>query len=102
MFYNNLGIQPDVCKNDHPARLNVQRFFIDKLWELSVLPLFHYNEDGKISAINGGRNMLFIDNKGITDPQINLAIEEYAEKLICNYDKDLAEKILETAKALHE
>ena len=24
--------------------------------------------------------MLFIDNKGITDPQINLAIEEYALK----------------------
>ncbi len=25
-----------------------------------------------------GRSMLFIDNKGITDPRINLAIEEYA------------------------
>ena len=24
--------------------------------------------------------MLFIDNKGITDPHINLAIEEYAVK----------------------
>ncbi len=28
----------------------------------------------------GGENMLFIDNKGITDPRINLAIEEYALK----------------------
>lgn len=28
----------------------------------------------------GGNKMLFIDNKGITDPRINLAIEEYALK----------------------
>lgn len=28
----------------------------------------------------GGATLLFIDNKGITDPQINLAIEEYALK----------------------
>ncbi len=31
-----------------------------------------------------------------------MAIEEYAEKLIENYDKELAEKILETARTLHE
>jgi lipoate---protein ligase len=34
--------------------------------------LFHYKE--------GKNTMLFIDNKGITDPRINLAIEEYALK----------------------
>jgi lipoate---protein ligase len=33
---------------------------------------FHYRK--------GKDNMLFIDNKGITDPRINLAIEEYALK----------------------
>jgi lipoate---protein ligase len=33
---------------------------------------FHYRK--------GKDSMLFIDNKGITDPQINLAIEEYALK----------------------
>ena len=31
-----------------------------------------------LKIYSGGKNMLFIDNKGITDPQINLAIEEYA------------------------
>lgn len=30
--------------------------------------------------IKGGKRMLFIDNQGITDPKINLAIEEYAVK----------------------
>ena len=31
-----------------------------------------------------------------------LLIEKLAEKLICNYDKELAEEILKTAKSLHE
>jgi lipoate---protein ligase len=32
--------------------------------------------------LNGGVYMLFIDNKGITDPRINLAIEEYSLKYL--------------------
>ena len=37
--------------------------------------------------------MYFIDNKGITDPRINLAIEEYALKTM-DIDKDILLSVL--------
>lgn len=41
--------------------------------------IYYYNRDTRKRRL-GGLPMLFIDNKGITDPRINLAIEEYALK----------------------
>lgn len=85
LYYND-----DLSLSEIAAQLNITRQGVRDSIKRSETQLYTYEE--KLGLFRRFKE---------TEAGL-LAIEEYAEKLIENYDRDLAVKIMETAKALHE
>lgn len=85
LYYND-----DLSLAEIAGQLNITRQGVRDSIKRSEVQLYTYEE--KLGLMKRFKQT----ESGLFD------IERYAENLIKNYDKELAVKILETAKALHE
>lgn len=85
LYYND-----DLSLSEIASQLNITRQGVRDSIKRSEAQLYTYEEKlGLFKRFRQTESALY-------------EIEKLAEKLTCNYDKELAVKILETAKSLHE